>query len=123
MDEIIAVGVYLLLGVTIAVAIVAIFQKRSVEEPISQGHSGSSAHLSALAAIAEEAHRHSPPDLSALPWTPASSLVPVGDDSPKAIPNLVELSKRLDALEARLDRIAGGPETSFNRTRDTVRLS
>ena len=119
MYEMIAVGVYLLLAVAIAVGIIALFQKRSVEEPISQGHSGRLAPLAALAAIAEEAHRHSRPDLSALPWTPASALAPGEDDGL----TLTKLSERLHVVEARLDHIAGGQETSFTRTRDAVRLS
>jgi hypothetical protein len=123
MYEIIAVGVYLLLGVTIAVGIAAVFQKRSVEEPISHGHSANLGPLAALATIAEEAHRHSPPDLNPLPWTPPSSLGPVGDNSPKAIPTLVELSERLGVLEARLDQIAHARETSINRSSETVRMS
>jgi len=110
-----------LLGVTIAVGITAVFQKRPVAAPISHGHSASLGPLATLATIAEEANRQSPPDLHPLPWTPAAALVPVGDEGPKAI-TLTELSERLDVVEARLDHIAGGPETSFNRTTDTVRV-
>jgi hypothetical protein len=119
MSWIVGVGVYLLLGLVIAVGIIAVFHK----EPTSKSRLGSSAPLAALAVIAEEAHRHSPPDLNPLPWTPASPLVPVGDDSPKAIPTVVELSERLDGLEARLDQIGGVRETSFNRSSETVRRS
>ena len=67
MDGIIGVGVHLLLGVAIAVGIIAAFQKRSVAEPISQGHSDSLGPLATLATIAEEAHRQSPPDPNPLP--------------------------------------------------------
>jgi hypothetical protein len=119
MSGIVGVGVYLLLGLVIAVGIIAVFHK----EPTNKSRLGSSAPLAALAVIAEEAHRHSPPDLNPLPWTPASPLVPVGDDSLKAIPTLAELSERLDVLEARLDQIAGVRETSFNTNSETVRLS
>ena len=123
MSGIVGVGVYLSLGFVIAVGIIAVFHKGLLEEPTSKSRLGSSAPLAALAVIAEEAHRHSPPALNSLPWTPASPLVPVGDESPKAIPTLVELSERLDVLEARLDQIAGVRETSFNRNSETVRLS
>ena len=122
MDGIIGVGVHLLLGVAIVVGIIAAFQKRSVAEPISQGRSGSLAPLAALA-MAEETHRHSPLDLNTLPWSPASPLVRVEDDSPKAIPTLDELSERLGVVEARLDQIAGVRETFVNRSSEIVRLS
>jgi len=73
--------------------------------------------------MAEETHRHSPPDLNTLPWSPASPLVRVEDDSPKAIPTLDELSERLGVVEARLDQIAGVRETFVNRSSEIVRLS
>jgi len=123
MAEIIAVGVYLLLGVTIAVGIVAMFQKRPVVEPISRGHSDSLRPLATLATIAEEANRHSRPDLSTLPWRPGSPLVPAEGNSPKAIPTLDELSERLAVLEVRVDEISGVRATSVIRTNETVGIS
>jgi hypothetical protein len=116
MNGTVGVGVYLLLGFVITVALFALFQRRVVEGPMSQTSAKSLAHLTALAAIAEEAHRLAPADPeagAALPWTPASPLVPMGDDS-EAIPGIVELSARLAIVEARLNKIDPVRETSVN---------
>src|SRR5215203_3776824 len=123
MSGIVGVGMYLLLGLVIVVAIISVSQSSLEERRSSQGHPTDLAPLTALAAIAEEAQRHSAPDLSALPWAPASPLAPLGESCPQAPPTLLELSKRVERLEAQLESIGGLPETSVNRSSKPAQLS
>lgn len=104
MSEVIGVGVYLLLGLVIAVGIIAIFRNgAAVKTPASR----SLAPLVALAAIAEDAQRHNRRDQHALPWAIPPALVPMEGqtESDIATPTLQELSQRLDVMESRLHRI------------------
>ncbi len=111
----IGIGVYLLLGLAIVVGVIAVFQNslsRQRREP-----SGSLAPLEALANIAEEAHRHNPPEQTALPWIPPPAPVAVQADSPQKTPtpSLAEISERLKVLEFRVDQISG--DHNENRAR------
>jgi hypothetical protein len=105
MYEAVGIGVYLVLGLVILVAILAVFRN---------GEREGLTPLTTLLNIAEEAHRH--PDKRAQPWASPSAHAlpwvippaPVGAyaKNQKATPTLGEISERLDVIEARLNLIA-----------------
>ena len=104
MDAIIGVGIYLMLGLAIAVAIIAVFRYAPADVKSGDTISYSRAPLAALVDIAEEAQRDRR-DQHVLPWEiPTAALAP-DHDSHKAAPTLEQISQRLDVLESRLRRI------------------
>ena len=105
MQEAVGVGVCIILGLIIAVAVIAVVQDAARREESRNATTGGLAPLAVLADIAEEVHRHGKRE-HVLPWaiSPASSPVRAHADSHKRT-TLEELSERIHVIEARLDRM------------------
>jgi predicted membrane-bound mannosyltransferase len=120
MNEAIGAAVYLVLALTIAVGIWAVFRTgRPVRKAGATART--QAHPAPIAKVSENAwrphpraeHRHAVPPAvpqeHALPWVIPTALTPEATygDSKKATMSIEELCERLVAIESQLKRIGG----------------